>query len=111
MGFYETPHRDWEARISDAMTRGTFTAEDRKDAQYWNACLVGEYHGVPTFVDLAFPGKHRLLYALGYVFTAAVMDNNVKLARRCYERVYGRLPRASDAFSWRNPTGVSHASA
>lgn len=85
---------NWAERLAKAVKTKKFTAKDRKDAEDWRQCAVGESgRAGPIFdVDIfnAAPVDWQL-DAAGRAFYTAVVRNNVPAAIRAYGRVKDRV--------------------
>jgi hypothetical protein len=102
----------WRERIQAARERGSFTAQDRKDAAGWCTCAVGEQRrALPDVILWTPPHPFRLawkeggpvddpLETIGAEFGDAVVLNDFSRADRLLDAIEDRalaLKRAAGA--------------
>lgn len=80
----------WRQRIEAARSRGSFTEDDREDADLWGCCAVGEMVDLNPALEkdtIDVIAEDEDLHSLGMDFTHAVLSDNIDWASRVHEKI------------------------
>ena len=89
---------DWAARIARAEKRGRFTLVDKRLAEAWISCAVGEHRhqyqeSIYSLQETAAPESAALTH-LGQIFYAADDPDGLAEARKRYDDIQRWFKRA-----------------
>ena len=80
---------NWDARLTRAEERGEFSPKDKRLAQQWTTCAVGENRGRYDESPSQMEATPRAdgLDSLGCTFYGAISRDNIFAARAIYDRI------------------------
>ena len=85
----------WAERIKLAETNEKFLKDDIEMSQLWTTDPISEYYGIVEFKDNNIKRGPKDIYLIldGIFFTKALEEQDLNLARACYDSIEKRVKK------------------